>query len=68
MGREVKPLDPLTDKGIMPTGKHKGLKMIDVPASYLLYIYENDMCGARVKKYIEDNLDVIKEQAKQEKS
>lgn len=65
MGREFVPLPDLTDENLMPTGKHKGDKMIDVPAQYLLYVYENDMVGERVKKYIKSNLSVIKEQAKQ---
>lgn len=67
MAREIKPLPDLTDSDLMPTGKHKGEKMEDIPAKYLLYIYENDMCNARVRKYIEDNLDVIKQQIKMEK-
>ena len=70
MAREYKNLAPLTDEDIMPSGKYgptgaEGpLKMIDVPAKYLLYIYENNMCNNRVKEYIIDNLDVIKQQAK----
>lgn len=67
MAREIIPPEPLTDESPMPSGKHKGMKMIDVPAAYLLYVYENKMCGERVAKYVEDNLDVIKEQIKQDK-
>ena len=65
MGREVKVI-PLEDDDEMPSGKHKGEKMINVPAKYLLYVYENDMCSLRVKDYIERNLDVITQQAKTE--
>ena len=65
MARELKPLEPLKDSDEMPSGKHKGMKMEDVPAKHLLYIYENEMCSERVKQYIIDNLDVIQQQAKQ---
>lgn len=67
MAREIKQQTPLTDKDKMLFGKHKGERMIDVPAKYLLYIYENKMCSnERVKMYIEDNLEVIKQQAETE--
>lgn len=66
MPREVKPQEPLKDDDIMPSGKWQGTKMVDVPAKYLLYVYENDMCNARVKQYVESNLEVIKQQAKTE--
>jgi uncharacterized protein (DUF3820 family) len=67
MAREYKPLPDLTDDDLMPSGKHKGEKMQNVPASYLLYVYDSNMVNYRVRKYIEDNLDVIKQQAKKEK-
>lgn len=51
-----------TDK--MPFGMHKGKAMIEVPASYLLWIYDNGKCFGEVKAYIEDNLDVLKKEAK----
>ncbi len=47
-----------TDDSIMPFGKHKGEKLIDVPDDYLLWLYENDKAG-RLSDYIEDNLDAI---------
>lgn len=52
----------MTDNDLMPFGKHKGVKMANVPDSYLIYIYENDMIGKfeRVKKYIEENWDILK--------
>lgn len=65
MPREYQKPKPLKDDDLMPMGKHKGDKMQDVPAKYLLYIYENNMCSnERVKEYIESNLNVIKQQAK----
>lgn len=67
MPREFKQPEPLKDDDLMPSGKHKGTKMQDVPAKHLLYIYENGYnINERVKQYIEANLDVIKQQAKSE--
>ena len=57
----------MTDSNLMPYGKYKGTKMIDVPASYLLWLYENNKCSGEVKAYITDNLDVIKEEIRREK-
>ncbi len=31
----------MTDTDIMPFGKHKGRRMEDVPASYLLWLWDN---------------------------
>lgn len=51
----------------MPFGKYKNQKMANVPASYLLWLYDNDKCGSYVKEYIEDNLDVLKVEVDREK-
>ncbi|WP_281167194.1 putative quorum-sensing-regulated virulence factor [Proteiniphilum acetatigenes] len=48
----------------MPWGKHKGEKMGNVPAEYLMWLYDNDKCDKAVKDYIEDNLDVIQVEIK----
>lgn len=57
---------PLQDDSLMPSGKYKDDKMIDVPAKYLLYVYENKMCSVLVEDYVIRNLDVIKDQAEKE--
>ena len=49
----------LTEESPMPFGKYKGEKMQDVPALYLLWLYENDKCSGYVKQYIQDNQDVL---------
>lgn len=54
----------LTDDSIMPWGIHKGTKMANVPASYLLYMYDNNKCDLPVKKYIEENIEVLKQESK----
>jgi len=65
--REPINLPDLTDNDPCPMGKHKGTKLVNVPNKYLLYIYENEMVSSeRLKKYIETNLEAIKELAKRE--
>jgi uncharacterized protein (DUF3820 family) len=44
---------------LMPYGSHKGTKMTNVPAQYLLWLYENNKCSGEVKAYIIDNLDIL---------
>jgi uncharacterized protein (DUF3820 family) len=36
--------DAMTDEDVMTFGKHKGMKLLDVPDSYLLWLYETDWC------------------------
>ncbi|WP_162033588.1 hypothetical protein [Chryseobacterium potabilaquae] len=43
----------------MPYGLHKGKQMQDVPAEYLLLLYEEEKCTEPVKEYIKDNLQVL---------
>jgi hypothetical protein len=56
---------PMTDDSLMPFGKHKGKKMANVPAYYLMWLWENaDNLRDPLKSYIEKNLDVIKDEIK----
>ena len=55
------------DEDLIPFGKYKGMQMINVPASYLLWLYETIDAGS-VKEYIENNLDVLKQEVKDGKS
>ncbi len=57
----------MDDNSLMPFGEHKGKKMANVPAKYLLWAYDQTWIRGDVKKYIEENLDVLKIQAKEEK-
>lgn len=53
----------LKDDDLMPFGKHKNLRMIDVPADYLIYIYKDgEMIDGNVKDYIVSNLEVLKDE------
>ena len=54
----------MSDESIMPWGKHQGKQMADVPAEYLIWLYDNQKCSGKVKIYIVQNLDVIRNQAK----
>lgn len=59
----------LHDNSEMPIGKFKGVEMIDVPADYLIKIHEENQ-GKEIKsddlksvmEYIDDNIDVLKEE------
>jgi len=56
----------LADIDLMPIGKHKGTKMIDVPASYLLWCLEN-MSPGNVVDYAKDNKEALLEEQKKSK-
>jgi uncharacterized protein (DUF3820 family) len=64
----------MNDNSIMPFGKYKGTKLINVPASYLLWLYSQwtettqlDDNQKELKEYIEDNMQVLEMELKQEK-
>lgn len=65
---KIKIINMLDDDSKMPYGKYKGEKMENVPAGYLLWLYENNKCGEDVKQYIEDNIDVIKVEIQRRKN
>jgi len=56
----------LTDNSLIPFGKYTGQKLANVPASYLIWIFENNKCTAEIAKYINENMDVLKEEIKRE--
>ena len=57
--------NPFNDESIMPFGKFKGIKMANVPASYLLWLYANGTnLQYNLKNYIEENLDALKSENK----
>ena len=53
------PVGPsITDQSIMPFGKHKGMKLEDVPAGYLLWLDEQENFAknnAALHAYIQKN-------------
>lgn len=56
-----------TDNTLMPFGKHKGKAMINVPAPYLIYLYENGLNHEGVRSYINDNLEALRVEAERAK-
>jgi len=56
----------MDDNSLMPFGKYKGQKMANVPASYLMWLYDSGTKGS-VRDYIIDNLDVIKKESELDK-
>lgn len=59
---------PLTDQSIMSFGKYKGHKLANVPAEYLIFIYNEYVLQAPLKKYIADNLKGLQQEVKLAKS
>lgn len=55
----------LTDTCPMPWGKHKGKRMIDVPAAYLLWLHTEGKANGDVAAYIDDNMDVLLKETNQ---
>lgn len=48
----------------VPRCKFSGVKMCNVPAEYLLYLYNHEVPDGNIKDYIEDNYDLLVEQKK----
>lgn len=55
----------MEDTDLMPYGKHKGTAMANIPAADLIWLYENNRTSKDVRQYIEENMDVLKEEIKQ---
>jgi uncharacterized protein (DUF3820 family) len=59
-------MNKLTDDSLMPWGKHKGMQMANVPADYLLYLYEEDKMSGEVLEYVKDNIEVLRQEIKKQ--
>jgi len=57
----------LTDEDEMPTGRHKGKKMKDVPAKDLIWLHEQGWANKSVTAYVVDNWDMLCQQAGRKK-
>lgn len=55
----------MTDNTRMADGIHKGMRMKDIPAAYLLHL-PKEVATARVTKYVADNHKVLKLEARRE--
>lgn len=57
---------PLFDNSVMPWGIHKGKRMINVPAKYLLFLFDNGKCSDPfVRDYIIENIEVLRSEARE---
>ena len=56
----------LTDDSPMPFGKHEGERMEDVPAKYLVWLYNDGLKEGPVRRYIEDNLKVLEQEIEEQ--
>lgn len=56
-------MSALTDTDLMPFGKHKGAKMEKVPASYLLWLWnQGNISHPGVRGYIENSLSALEKE------
>lgn len=54
---------PYDDDDLMPFGKYKNERMMDVPASYFHWLWQNrPISDRRIELYIKENLDALKEE------
>jgi uncharacterized protein (DUF3820 family) len=52
----------MNDSTIIQLGKYKGEKLANIPASYLIWLHKENKCFGDLKNYIEDNMDVLKQE------
>lgn len=55
----------MTDLSKMPFGEHEGEALINVPADYLIYLLDENICKGELKEYIEDNMEILQLELKQ---
>lgn len=57
----VPKIQKFDDNSIMPFGKYKGVAMANVPASYLLWLYDQDCRtqSTQVYEYIKEHYDIL---------
>lgn len=57
----------MTDESVMAFGVHKGQKLANVPAGYLVWLFDNGKAWGELKTYIEANMDVLRVQVNNDK-
>ena len=55
-----------TDETIMPFGAHRGKKLANVPANYLIWMYENKRLVPYLEEYVKDNWLVLETEIKRQ--
>ncbi|HUR11201.1 MAG TPA: DUF3820 family protein [Flavitalea sp.] len=52
----------MNENTLMPFGKYKGQKLANVPAGYLLWLYDTQKCGIALREYIREALPFLRVQ------
>jgi len=52
----------ITDESIMPYGKHQGEKMANVPADYLIFMFDAGYLNGSLAKYVKENMDALRKE------
>lgn len=73
MAKEVtKKIEPLKDTDLVQNGKYTGKRLIDVPAHWFLWMWEQPWFQratfeyeVRLREYIKENMEVLKKQQKE---
>ena len=56
-----------TDDSLMTFGKYQGQKLANIPASYLLWLYDNNRAYPKLKAYIIENMDALRKEIEEPK-
>ena len=51
-----------TDETVLTFGKHKGKTLADVPAAYLIWLYNEGIRDEGLKAYVEDNMQALRKE------
>lgn len=54
----------LTDRSLIWFGKYKGYALANIPAEYLLWIYDNLKIREDLKRYIDDHRKILQQEKK----
>lgn len=67
MSKEKQTPAQFDDESPMPFGEFQGTRLLDVPAWYLIELYNDDLQHPQLKFYIEDNMMALKDEIRKEK-
>lgn len=57
----------MDDNSVLQFGKHKGKKLANIPASYLLWLYENVDNIGELATYVKENMQGLLKEIEKEK-
>jgi len=58
----------ISEETIMPFGKHSGEKLANVPADYLIYMYDSGKLYGTIRQYVQENEELLRKEVKEIKS